>query len=277
MLPKSDNAICTEIGRRLPGIPAGCPPLIVKSCGVGVLSQVPPWPAPLRGPSPAYEGTPRRPFLALKRAYEEQGASSLSRDVLRTEGKGTEAIQHNAQRLLFGAPPAASSSEPALPPCLHFKARWQRYISTEASEPFKESASASPAPESSLPTAVPSGNEAEGTPGGPFVRCDLSRVPGTENARDGLLALVFTCCKCNTRSAKKFSKKPYVASFPSDDLKRPALLCLLVHLVADRLKWFGDEESDIETILAEKGQTVIRSLTAAHLLDIEGTDASPPT
>lgn len=34
-----------------------------------------------------------------------------------------------------------------------------------------------------------------------------------------------------------------------------------VHLVADRLKWFGDEESDVETILAAKGEKVLRSLT----------------
>ena len=32
-------------------------------------------------------------------------------------------------------------------------------------------------------------------------------------------------------------------------------------MVADRLKWFGDEESDVESILAAKGETVIRSLT----------------
>ena len=38
------------------------------------------------------------------------------------------------------------------------------------------------------------------------VRFDLSRIPGTENARDGHMTLVFTCCKCNKRSAKKFSK-----------------------------------------------------------------------
>ena len=34
-----------------------------------------------------------------------------------------------------------------------------------------------------------------------------------------------------------------------------------VHLVADRLKWFGDEESDVESILAAKGEKVIKSLT----------------
>ncbi|KAL8450837.1 hypothetical protein Emed_002294 [Eimeria media] len=45
------------------------------------------------------------------------------------------------------------------------------------------------------------------------VEFDVSRLPGTENARDGLMALIFTCCKCNTRAAKKFSKRlPTVSS-----------------------------------------------------------------
>lgn len=49
---------------------------------------------------------------------------------------------------------------------------------------------------------------------GPLVRVDLSRIPGTENAKDGLMTLVFTCCKCNRRSAKKFSKVWYCSACP---------------------------------------------------------------
>lgn len=41
-----------------------------------------------------------------------------------------------------------------------------------------------------------------------------------------------------------------------------------VHLVADRLKWFGEEESDVETILAAKGEKVLRTLTGKQKLRI---------
>ncbi|CDJ62176.1 Zf-DNL-domain-containing protein, related [Eimeria necatrix] len=92
---------------------------------------------------------------------------------------------------------------------------------------------------------------------GPSVRVNLSRIPGTENAKDGLMTLVFTCCKCNRRSAKKFSKVAYTQGVVI--VRCPG--CSNLHLVADRLKWFGDEESDVETILAAKGEKVLRSLT----------------
>ncbi|CDI76295.1 hypothetical protein, conserved [Eimeria acervulina] len=104
--------------------------------------------------------------------------------------------------------------------------------------------------------------------GAPEVRFDLSRIPGTENARDGHMTLVFTCCKCNKRSAKKFSKVAYTQGVVI--VQCPG--CSNLHLVADRLKWFGEEESDVETILAAKGEKVLRTLTASHLLDIEGLD-----
>lgn len=39
-----------------------------------------------------------------------------------------------------------------------------------------------------------------------LLHADLSKVPGTEVATDGVMALIFTCKRCNTRTAKKFSK-----------------------------------------------------------------------
>lgn len=102
---------------------------------------------------------------------------------------------------------------------------------------------------------------------------DVSRVPGTEKAPDGFLTLIFTCCKCSTRSAKKFSKVAYHNGVVI--VRCPG--CKNLHLVADRLKWFGEEESDVETILAAKGERVLKSLTEAHLLDIEGMEARSPS
>lgn len=49
-----------------------------------------------------------------------------------------------------------------------------------------------------------------------------------------------------------------------------------VHLIADRLKWFGDEETSIETILKEKGE-VLRRLSGKHMGGSEGTDANTYT
>ncbi|KAL8270897.1 hypothetical protein Esti_005191 [Eimeria stiedai] len=112
--------------------------------------------------------------------------------------------------------------------------------------------------------------EAGGSPTRVRVQFDLSGIPGTENARGGLMALLFTCCKCNTRSAKKFSKVAYYKGVVI--VRCPC--CKSLHLVADRLNWFGDETSDIETILAAKGEAVLRSLTEAHCLDVEGMNTA---
>jgi len=67
-------------------------------------------------------------------------------------------------------------------------------------------------------------------------------------------ALAFTCNVCNGRSAKKISKRAYhhgvvIVICPHCENK---------HLIADHLKWFGDEETDIEAIMREKGEEVVR-------------------
>ena len=84
-----------------------------------------------------------------------------------------------------------------------------RLLSTDTSvdNPSSSSSSRKGPLEASSPVPADAGpDEPEGPPAGVSATFDLSRIPGTENARDGLFALVFTCCKCNTRSAKKFSK-----------------------------------------------------------------------
>lgn len=81
-----------------------------------------------------------------------------------------------------------------------------------------------------------------------------------------LLHMVFTCTKCNTRSVKSFSKTAYqtgvvIVTCPG---------CEARHLIADNLGWFGpDEESNIEKILANKGETV------THISD-KDIDYTPP-
>lgn len=65
--------------------------------------------------------------------------------------------------------------------------------------------------------------------------------------------MVFTCAKCETRAVKSFTKNAYekgvvIITCPG---------CESRHLIADNLGWFGaDDESNIEKILAKKGQSV---------------------
>ncbi|KAL8451446.1 hypothetical protein Emag_002668 [Eimeria magna] len=133
------------------------------------------------------------------------------------------------------------------------------------------------------PPPVKSGGAEGGPPTAVRVEFDVSGLPGTENARDGLMALIFTCCKCNTRAAKKFSKQQQqeLVNSPASPAAAAAAAAVAAcavgwcfHLVADRLKWFGDEASDVESILAAKGEAVLRSLAEAHYLDVEGMDSA---
>lgn len=76
-----------------------------------------------------------------------------------------------------------------------------------------------------------------------------------QNPAAALLHMVFTCTKCNTRSVKSFSKTAYQAGVVI--VTCPG--CEARHLIADNLGWFGpDEESNIEKILANKGESVTR-------------------
>ncbi|CEL99010.1 unnamed protein product [Vitrella brassicaformis CCMP3155] len=92
----------------------------------------------------------------------------------------------------------------------------------------------------------------------------LPDVPGTAAGDASAYVIVFTCKKCDTRSAKRFAKKAYhegIVVVRCDG-------CQSLHLVADHLAWFTDEESDIETMMAAKGEQVLRTLTEEHLLDV---------
>jgi len=83
------------------------------------------------------------------------------------------------------------------------------------------------------------------------------------------LAIIFTCTVCNTRSAKTFSYLSYtkgVVLVKCDG-------CQNLHLVADNLGWFGDEKTNIETIMKENGDEATRissieELKAKGLLEI---------
>jgi len=104
-------------------------------------------------------------------------------------------------------------------------------------------------------------------------------------------AMAFTCCVCGTRTAKRISKRAYhhgvvIVQCPG---------CGNRHLIADHFQWFTDAPTDIEQIMREKGEEVVRlnqyrlpdgpASTVVHIegLELEGipnagadSDLGPP-
>jgi protein import protein ZIM17 len=70
------------------------------------------------------------------------------------------------------------------------------------------------------------------------------------------LAMIFTCKVCDTRSMKMASKE----SYENGVVVARCGGCNNLHLMADRLGWFGQPGS-IEDFLAEKGEEVKKGAT----------------
>lgn len=77
-------------------------------------------------------------------------------------------------------------------------------------------------------------------------------VLGSQRYKDDKMMIAFTCTVCDTRSARLFSKKSYTDGVVI--IRCPG--CDSNHLIADRLGWFDDESIDIQTIMAEKGESI---------------------
>lgn len=68
------------------------------------------------------------------------------------------------------------------------------------------------------------------------------------------LKLMFTCKKCDTRNTKYFSRLAYEKGIVIVICD----CCDSKHLIADNLQWFKDNGTNVEKILAEKGELVKR-------------------
>lgn len=93
---------------------------------------------------------------------------------------------------------------------------------------------------------------------------------GTRHGKD-LMMIMFTCKVCNTRAVKRFSKGAY---------ERGVVLvecpgCKNRHLIADNLGWFGDSPANVETILAERSEKVVRIDTSTLEVDPDEQNHSP--
>ena len=93
--------------------------------------------------------------------------------------------------------------------------------------------------------------------------------------KSGELMLAFTCCKCNTRSVKRFSKKSY--SHGIVIVQCPG--CNGHHLIADNLGWFSTtptsprdsaklEMNNIEHWLKDSPNEEVKRLSAENLFEV---------
>ncbi|GIL44329.1 hypothetical protein Vafri_1836 [Volvox africanus] len=82
------------------------------------------------------------------------------------------------------------------------------------------------------------------------------------------LMMVFTCSKCETRSTKSFSKQSYTRGVVL--VRCPG--CHRLHLIADHLRWFGEEPFMLHEFLDRQGENVIRVTVDDHT---EATEPHP--
>lgn len=92
---------------------------------------------------------------------------------------------------------------------------------------------------------------------------EVMKLPGVKHHQSGLLAMFFTCNKCNTRAGRTFSKDSYTKGVV---LIRCAG-CDNLHLVADNLGWFRDSPVNIEQIMQEKNEHIQRIESQEDILE----------
>ncbi|GAW83018.1 hypothetical protein, conserved [Plasmodium gonderi] len=94
---------------------------------------------------------------------------------------------------------------------------------------------------------------------------ELETKQGNEKKSKEYMVLMFTCKICNKRSAKKFSKQAYNKGVVI--IRCPS--CENLHLISDQLGWFQEGKTNIEQILKDKGENVIKKFSYNNLLEID--------
>lgn len=109
-----------------------------------------------------------------------------------------------------------------------------------------------------------------------FTYDHLSDIPGAQAGGGKKLTIVFTCTVCSTRSAKKFSEQAYNHGVVL--VRCPG--CQNLHLIADRLGFFTDDEIDgdgdgtgwdIQKALAKRGDDIV-AVTDDNVLELTMAD-----
>jgi hypothetical protein len=75
-------------------------------------------------------------------------------------------------------------------------------------------------------------------------------IPGSQTG-GRKLAIVFTCNVCETRSAKQFTERSYTHGVVI--VRCPG--CDNLHLIADRLGYFGSDDFDLNSIVEQNGHS----------------------
>eukprot|EP00188_Purpureofilum_apyrenoidigerum_P002707 Plantae.Rhodophyta-Purpureofilum_apyrenoidigerum.ctg27725.p1 GENE.Plantae.Rhodophyta-Purpureofilum_apyrenoidigerum.ctg27725~~Plantae.Rhodophyta-Purpureofilum_apyrenoidigerum.ctg27725.p1 ORF type:complete len:195 (-),score=34.35 Plantae.Rhodophyta-Purpureofilum_apyrenoidigerum.ctg27725:529-1113(-) len=98
---------------------------------------------------------------------------------------------------------------------------------------------------------------------------NLAKMPGLGATRGSqLMMIMFTCKKCETRAVKRFSKGAYEQGVVI--VQCPG--CQNHHLIADNLGWFEDSRTNVETIMEQKGEKVVRIDDSTLEWDPDGQD-----
>lgn len=90
----------------------------------------------------------------------------------------------------------------------------------------------------------------------------ISEIPGAQTG-GRKLAIVFTCNVCETRSAKQFTEQAYTQGVVL--VRCPG--CQNLHLIADRLGYFDDQQWDLDSIAEKTGQSV-EKITDEGVLEV---------
>ncbi|GAB68495.1 hypothetical protein PCYB_133690, partial [Plasmodium cynomolgi strain B] len=97
------------------------------------------------------------------------------------------------------------------------------------------------------------------------IKNEVATEQGSDQLTKEYMVLMFTCKICEKKSVKKFSKQAYnngvvIIRCPS---------CENLHLISDQLGWFQEGKTNIEDILKQKGEKVIRRFSYNNMLEID--------